>query len=351
NNTDENEIVKIITPHDTLFTTSEKNNITHFQIDISQLEKTLNAINVNIGETYSKELLLKKIPPQKNEIKIDKLTGAMIKSQKPFIPFGFYCYFPVQETLLEQEAVNGFNMVSPYQNVAKDDFKDRLSYMDRAAELDMVVNYNLLSVSGGGGVNSFIFEDTSQSELEKKLIEEINKIKHHPALLSWYISDEPVANHKSPQELEAIYDIIKREDPYHPISIVFWHSKKSKKYAKAMDIAMADPYPIPKQSMRKVAGVTQMLKSNFEFDKPIWMVPQSFGGNEWWDREPTSQELRLMTYFSILNGATGIKYFVRNGANGFPKSVKTWNEAGEIALEISEITPYLLSENKIIVDN
>lgn len=53
-----------------------------------------------------------------------------------------------------------------------------------------------------------------------------------------------------------------------------------------------------------------------------------------------------MTYQSVVNGATGIQYFVREGLNSFPKSVSTWNECGRMALEIAEITPWLLSDEQ-----
>jgi hypothetical protein len=76
------------------------------------------------------------------------------------------------------------------------------------------------------------------------------------------------------------------------------------------------------------------------------MVLQAFGGGEWWSREPTLQEIRSMTWQSIINGATGIQYFVRQGLNFFPKSVAAWNECGRIAMEVAEITPWLLSDEE-----
>ena len=62
------------------------------------------------------------------------------------------------------------------------------------------------------------------------------------------------------------------------------------------------------------------------------MVLQAFGGGEWWGREPTLQEIRSMTWQSVINGATGIQYFVRQGLNYFPKSVAAWNECGRMAI-------------------
>ena len=238
--------------------------------------------------------------------------------------------------------VKGFNMMSPYQKIEGKTREERKAYLDRAAELGMKVHYNLLSVSGGGGVGSGRDYSSSQNEREKLLKEEIEAFMDHPALLAWYISDEPTGHGADPEELKNIYDFIKAIDPYHPITIVFMAPMQARRYADAMDIVMADPYPIPNSSAEGVGYVTRNLMKEFHGEKAVWIVPQAFGGSEHWGREPSIQELRAMTYLSIVNGATGIQYFIRHGFNGFPKSTSTWGMAGQIALETNEIAPFIL---------
>jgi hypothetical protein len=74
---------------------------------------------------------------------------------------------------------------------------------------------------------------------------------------------------------------------------------------------------------------------------PLWLVPQAFGGNDWWPREPTASELRLMTWLGIIEGATGVQYAIRhNGSAG-----------GRDAMEVAALPPYLLSsETQPLVD-
>ncbi len=55
-----------------------------------------------------------------------------------------------------------------------------------------------------------------------------------------------------------------------------------------------------------------------------------------------------MTWQSIINGATGIQYFVRQGLNYFPKSAATWSECGRMAIEVAELTPWLLSDEETL---
>jgi hypothetical protein len=283
-----------------------------------------------------------------NEVKTDRLTGGLIVNRRQFIPFGFYCYSPVYPTLPEEEAVKGLNVISPYQKIIPETFKDRKAYMDRCAQLGMKVHYNLLSVSGGGGVSSKI-DGITGIQKKERLINEINAFKDHPALLAWYIADEPTGNNILPDSLVKIYKLIKEIDPWHPVSIVFMAPfLSSVRYVDAMDIVMADPYPVPDLPVTMVGNVAAQLAKEFEGLKPVWIVPQVFGGGEIWRREPTLQEIRSMTYQAIINGARGIQYFVRQGLNLFPKSTGTWSECGRMAVEIAELTPWLLSDKETI---
>ena len=288
------------------------------------------------------------LPYKSNEVKTDRYTGGLIVNRQPFFPFGFYCYSPVFPTLPEEEAVKGFNLISPYQKIVPETLSDRKAYMDRCAEIGMKVHYNLLSVSGGGGVGSKI-EGLTDAEKRLRLQEEIKTFRDHPALLGWYISDEPNGFKIAPGILEEIYEFVRKNDPWHPVSIVFMAPfLSSKKYIKALDIVMADPYPIPNLPVTVAGDVSEQLITEFKGRRPVWIIPQAFGGGEWWEREPTIQEIRSMTWQAIINGATGIQYFVRQGLNYFPKSAATWSECGRMAVEVAELTPWLLSDEETL---
>ncbi|MFN8240120.1 MAG: hypothetical protein U0X39_05125 [Bacteroidales bacterium] len=283
-----------------------------------------------------------------NEVKFDRLTGAMIVNKRNFLPFGFYTYSPVHPSLLDEEVVKGFNMISPYQKIKPETLSERKAYMDRCALLGLKVHYNLLSVSGGGGVNSKI-DDISEDEKRNRLVNEIKTFMDHPALLAWYIADEPNGNKTDPAVIEEIYNTVKRLDPWHPVSVVFSAPfSLAKKYSEGTDIVMADPYPIPDYPATLAGDVTSRLVKEFGGNKPVWIVPQSFGGGELWRREPTWQEIRSMTYQAIIGGAKGIQYFIRQGPNSFPKSTSTWNECGRIAIELQSISPWILSDENTI---
>jgi hypothetical protein len=302
--------------------------------------------NRNIKYIAATDLII--LDYKSNEVKTDRLTGGLIVNRRPFFPFGFYCYSPVFRTLPEEEAVRGFNMMSPYQRILPELIDQRKAYMDRCAQLGMKVHYNLLSVSGGGGLGSEI-EGLTSTEKRERLLKEIITFRDNPALLAWYIADEPNGNGLSPDSLKKVYRIIRENDPWHPVSVVFMVPFLSaKKFSDALDIVMADPYPVPDMPITMVGNVAGSLSKEFRGKRPLWIVPQVFGGGELWGREPTIQEIRSMTYQSIINGARGIQYFVRQGLNLYPKSTATWNECGRMAVEIAELTPWLLSDEEPI---
>ena len=278
-----------------------------------------------------------------NAVKIDRATGGLSVEGRPYFPFGFYCYSPVQPTLAEEEVVLGFNMMSPYQHIDRRGRRARHRYMDRCAELGMKVHFNLLSVAGGGGVGNYRYSQREVVSKTKLLTEEVLAFRDHPALLAWYISDEPTGHDKAPEDILDTYRLIKALDPFHPVSIVFMNPKRAEEYKEVMDLVMADPYPVPNRSIKEVGNIAAKLKRVFAYQKPVWIVPQAFGGNEWWPREPTRQELRVMTYLALINGATGIQYFIRHGRNAFPKSTVAWAEAGALSRETAQIAPFLLS--------
>jgi hypothetical protein len=287
----------------------------------------------------SRKVLITLRPHHDNAVKVDLATGGLSVAGLPFFPFGFYAYFPVQSTMLEEEIIKGFNLISPFQKIEKKSLKERKAYMDRCASLGMKVNYNLCSTAGGGGVENSRLTGLSREEKLERLQKEVEMFRDHPALLAWYIADEPDGQNIPPDSLKETYRLIKEIDPYHPVSIVFNSPRKAADYQEVMDIAMTDPYPIPQGKVTEVAAFTDILKKAFWLEKPVWVVPQAFGGNEWWQREPDPREIRAMTYLAIIHGATGIQYFIRSGPNSFPKSSAMWAECGAMALEIAELTP------------
>eukprot|EP01052_Picozoa_sp_SAG31_P033001 SAG31_NODE_3677_length_3996_cov_5.686939_3_plen_451_part_00 len=111
---------------------------------------------------------------------------------------------------------------------------------------------------------------------------------------------------------------------------------------------MMDPYPVVSISndnqinqpriAEMILGATRSLAATM---KPYFIVLQSFGGGESWQRAPTGAEMRMMAFLALIHGASGVQYFARSPADVFPVSPSSWNEVRRVALEVAELTPAL----------
>ena len=312
-------------------------NLSNFPLGESPVNYKLYNAGKLAGEGSVK---ITKLAPEDNAVKIDLETGGLIVDNLPFFPFGFYCGSPVGD-LPDQEVVQGFNMIGPYQRNLPDGLEERKAYMDRCAAIGIKVNYGVNSLIGSGHNGSKTY-DLSQDELLDLLKKEVITFRDHPALLSWYLNDEPLGQGRPVDLMVKAYGLIKSLDPYHPVSIVFMMPHRADEFRDAMDIAMTDPYPIP-GPVDKVQTDVEQLDRHFRYEKSIWLVPQAFGGGEFWTREPTPQEIRAMTYIGLMRHVTGIQYFMRTPPNLRPKSTISWNECGKMALEVAQMKPFLLS--------
>jgi hypothetical protein len=280
-----------------------------------------------------------KRPVKENAVQIDLLTGGLVVDNRPFFPFGFYCG-PVGD-LPQDEVVHGFNMIGPYQDNLPANYATRKAYMDRCAELGVRVQYGVNSLIGSGHNGSKGLDLTEAEKLEI-LKKEIIAFRDHPALLSWYINDEPDGQGRPPAILEQAYRLIHQLDPYHPISIVFMMPQKANAFRETMDIAMTDPYPIPGPPDKVMDDLNKYINA-YRYQKSVWLVPQAFGAQEMWTREPTAQEIRLMTYMGLMSGAKGIQYYVHAPGNLNPQSVSVWSACSDIAVETAQMTSFLSS--------
>ena len=270
------------------------------------------------------------------DIAIDGRTRGLTIGARPFLPFGFYCDPDIAD-LPEVESINGFTTIAPYwfgrDKRTPEDIAEMRRELDRCASVGMMMNYDI----------KLLAARLQSEEDEQALRAEIEAIKDHPALLAWYLADEPELNKIPPERLIRAYRIIKELDPVHPVTVCIAQVGQAQPYLPAFDVLMVDIYPIPHQPVTKVADGVEKALAVVGSAKPVWLIPQAFGGGEYWLREPTARELRVMTYLGLIHGATGIQYFIRRPPIGNPKSPVLWSECRTIAMECAQLAPAVLS--------
>lgn len=316
------------------------------RLDISQLPEGTHLADCRLqlagGSVANRQVEVVKLAPSPYTVQADRLTGGLRANGMPFYPFGFYAGFPLGNLPVE-EVYNAMNLIGVYQPNDEESLEARKAYMDQCAALGIKVNYAVNGLVGAPHDRwDYVMTAAEEQQQEASLRREVETFRGHPALLSWYMNDEPVGQGRQPELLEKAYRIIRELDPYHPVSVVFVMPERAAPFRDALDIAMTDPYPIP-GDVNNVRGHLQALSRHFRYQKAIWMVPQAFGGGQYWQREPTAAEIRVMTYLGIYEGAMGMQYFIRRAPNLFPKSRLAWNECTRIAHEVSMLLPYLFS--------
>ena len=257
-------------------------------------------------------------------------------SSLPVIPFGFYQY-ENDFSIPFDEHYSAMSLTAPYVSSATADeawFSKMDQFMDDCASIGFLVHFQLIAFAS--------LEPTD--EVMANITAQVERYKEHPALFAWYLSDEPDGSGISLEVLQPKYDLIKKLDPNHPVSMVFCAGGAAN-YMDALDLIMVDTYPIPGSPASSIASSLQVVH---DLGKPIMFVPQSFGGGENWARSPSIQEERLMGYISLLYDCLAIQYFVRDAPILFPTgSTAAWNEIQRVSLEISMLASALAGGTRL----
>ncbi len=167
-----------------------------------------------------------------------------------------------------------------------------------------------------------------------RFAEHIRALKDHPALLCWYVFDEPSGDRF--EEANARLSLAKELDPAHPAFINYLSNKLEGHLG---DIYSTDVYPIPHSGAMAAINAVARMKAAAEVEvKPVWMWLQGTGYAYWMDREPSPRELSCMVYGSLIEGARGIYYFAQ-----VPRTKECWDEMRALCVEVDALAPALYS--------
>ena len=157
-------------------------------------------------------------------------------------------------------------------------------------------------------------------------------LKNHPAIIAWYIYDEPSSITPAIQDR---YNLVKQKDPTRPVYINYVYYTKNQ----LGDIASLDYYPVPDFSLMQVGLRAQVMDTvAATAGKPSWIWLQLHGNAYFFYREPTGPEAECMTYLSLIKGSRGFKYFAHK-----PHSQELWDQMRLLTREIRTLTPIVYS--------
>ncbi|MBI2303019.1 MAG: hypothetical protein HYU66_29275 [Armatimonadetes bacterium] len=163
--------------------------------------------------------------------------------------------------------------------------------------------------------------------------EMVRTLKDHPALLCWYVMDEP-SGEAGLAEAAARLRLCKELDPGHPAFINYLSDRLTQQ---AGDLFSTDVYPIPHgRPTDAIQSVATMKTAADKRHAPVWMWLQGTGYAYWMDREPTPRELSCMVYGSLIAGARGIYWFAQ-----VPRTKECFAEMRALCVELDTLAPVL----------
>lgn len=268
---------------------------------------------------------------------------------------------------------------------------------------------NLMDFNIGIGINTFVGQGGQPEEpkdyldacKEKKVMgaitfggrsdkieANVKALKDHPALLFWWMPDEPdiygktsdgtsKAPRLTPEEIKAMYDTIKKADSTHPVPLNFGSeqatgsgpikSKYYSEYAKSADLIGFDIYPCNIGEPEKLYLYAKGLNILNKYDKGlkphfVWVDCSFFGAEGGREpkkgaRAPNAAELKAQVWMCIVNGAKMIGYFGHSWSPNYnwariPKDLQ--EEMKKVNRNITALSSVILakdSDKKVVVED
>ena len=169
--------------------------------------------------------------------------------------------------------------------------------------LDNCRNAGLYS---GMDIRQVFSPDRSGKILDFELVRMVVRgIKDHPALL-FYGFDEPELYTKLPQEkVRELFDMVKKEDPNHIISINLCQHWRFKDFAYS-DLASYDNYPYPASGLMEIVNLNRKIHEARP-GRPLVSIMQAF--NYLGMPVPPQDFLRAELFVNIIDGSCGVSAY------------------------------------------
>lgn len=241
-------------------------------------------------------------------------AGNTLVNGKPFFPIGLFTY-SLDSKVMEEAHKLHFNTLT------------MLTEHHKPNQLDWVRKEGFMALCPSGD-------------------DWVRAGSNHPAVLAWYLSDEPEGHGVSPAQLREQYRDLKARDSNHPIGLDHFLWEALADYKDACDFTMTSTYPIGTMPITHVGLFIDRARSQHRVNWPHWPYIQIFGGpdtdgGKW--KQPEPGEVRCMVYDALVHRANGIFYF-----SYWPKAPKTWAAVGVLNDELRQLAPWLLAHGKEI---
>ena len=252
--------------------------------------------------------------------------GWWRKDGEPFFPLVSYLGGEGNFKAVAKAGFNvdtcGFDGNSSSNTIARN-----IALLDRARGNGIYINFHLANLFRG-----------KEDYAGLKML--VSSLKNHPALMSWYLADEPSGTATSPTTLKKARDIIHAIDPLHPVVGCDNSPLMYKMFGDCFDAFMGDPYPVPGNPLGQVM---QSIDRSFDVSAKgvsVGNVFQGFGA-PFVSRAPNEREVRNMTLQGLACGIRMAGWW----SFGTMRSSREWPIYSEMVAGCRDVAPFLWGVN------
>lgn len=279
------------------------------------------------------------------EVKFEK--GIFLVSGEPYFPMGIYngsCDPTAPGNLtrpyLAQAGIAGINFQILSESLGPD-------------QLDIMLRHGMKAMKAVSSALAAISEEN-----RSRMVQLAVGMKDHPAFLGWWASD-PDTMEETRKNMALGYEILKKNDPRHPVIWILSHGDKYKQSLATSDALFTYFYPILQGNMSVHSLYDRVIKPAFEVAAPagkhVWFGSQAIDlriceGERLAspkDFRPTAAEIRVMNYLALAKGVKGLLFYAGGGSptpgvyNDLTEYPSQWQEALKIAGEVRYLSPVL----------
>lgn len=184
----------------------------------------------------------------------------------------------------------------------------------------------------------------------------VGRFKDYESVCGWYLSDEPTdtVGLRNKEKIKANAEAIKRLSS-KPIFVEDYPIPKGKMWDyldSFSNVLMTTSYPVPEKNLSDAYEVIKELISNS--NKNVIAVLQIFGKYQYphykrdkiTGRAPSHEEIRVMSYLSLIAGAKGIMYFSLPDIKKLPDFKERWDFLIKLGGELKENYQLIASREK-----
>ncbi len=162
-------------------------------------------------------------------------------------------------------------------------------------------------------------------------------------VLGWYVEDEPEGRSVPPEEIRDRVKGLRQQGVRQPAFMAMVRPEFVAAYKDAADIILMDQYPVPHNPLIWLSKSMDEARQAGAGD--VWAVIQVFGGQGWkgkgWDREPTYEEMKALSYLAVVHGARGLFFYtVKDGNYDLTRDRSHLDDVKRLLRELKLLSTY-----------